>query len=158
MRYALAALVTVTALVAASTARADTTITRDVYTNFVMYTCTGEDVLFEGTIQFRDGSHVDPQGGMHGTSMMVIYAFGIGQTSGLQYHLTSVNPFAVNFFDPNGGSTGHLRLRVVQQGGGVITEDLETHVTITPDGDFVLIRFDFTFDCRGHVENFGPPS
>jgi hypothetical protein len=57
--------------------------------------------------------------------MTLIHQSGVGQTTGTRYQLTQVNPFAVNFFDPNGESTGVIRFRVTQQGGGVIFHNFD---------------------------------
>jgi hypothetical protein len=61
-----------------------------------------------------------------------------------------VNPFAVNFFDPNGGSNGVIRFRVTQAGGGVIFTNFLVHVTITPDGRLVVLRFEEESGCHGN--------
>ena len=126
-------------------------ITRVAYQNFVQVGCLDEEGLiqFEGTLQTISSSSTDPTGTTHGTMMTrVINATGIGQTTGNVYRLVQGTTFRVNFMDPNGGSTGTIRVRFIGQ-GAVAWEDFNVHVTITPDGQIVVLRIDSDFGCHG---------
>jgi hypothetical protein len=125
------------------------TVTRDIYTNFFFPTCAGEDILFEGQIQTVSRTFTDAAGGMHGSLMVtLIDVSGVGQATGTQYRFVSVTTFTVNFLDPFGGSTGVIRARVVSRDGVVLFQDFSVHVTITPDGEIVVLRIEEESGCR----------
>jgi hypothetical protein len=147
----LATAVAALALAAGTSASADTQVTRDAYTNFAAFICTtGENVSFEGVIQFREGSVDDAAGGLHRADGLTIHAAGTGQDTGNRYELVSVAVFTTTYLDPMNAQDARIRFRVTTQ-GVVIYSDFDLHVTITPDGTFVVFTIEDVTGCHGNI-------
>jgi hypothetical protein len=105
--------------------------------------CTGETILFRGTVQVFFEEKQDANGGSHFQVHAHLHGQGVGLTSGDKYVLNETQNNHQNFRVPSesGAANFHITqsLRVIRQGQDMLGDDFQSefllHLTINANGD-----------------------
>jgi hypothetical protein len=158
VRTAICVLTVVTAVsistpIAGAGATAVTTNEQFDYVNFIALACAngGENILFSGTFHTVNHLTTDATGGIELTSHFNFQSVqGVGQTSGGRYEWASAGTFHTTFKDPQNAQNAVIRARIIAPGAlDNVFQDFLLHVTVTPDGQFVVFRIEDQSGCNG---------
>jgi hypothetical protein len=119
-------------------------------------TCTGETIIFEGTVQVFFDFKEDANGGIHTQGHAHLHGQGVGLTSGDKYVLNETQNNHQNFRVPleSGAANFHITqsLRVIHQGPGTPGDDFLTkillHVTINANGEVTADVLRVESECK----------